>query len=287
MLELSSYDGPSIIYEGSDKQSFNIFTLASDGERHYRIIKDRFDEIYNYDFKINFKNRTNGTPFIFEIPYLSSNFTKSTRDPKEILSNSNREFLEEGIYKLIHISKFENREIPAEITLNAIYNVGSRKIKILYFRIINNEIIFSGYFGNKFYDEEPLPNIKINKDKDFDIVLFEGIYHYFVKIQITPNMVIVSGKRNNEFQTEIYFKDNYEYNLSLNSNGILGINFVMLLRIKNKQTGEFIQNASSFFAESSEDIEIKSVRLLSNNSYEIQIQNIEKKKEFNIRLFAT
>jgi len=286
MLELNSHDGPSIIYEGNDKKSFNIFTLASDGDRHYRIIKDKFDGIYNYDFKINFKNHTNGIPLIFDIPYLSSNFIKSTRDPEEILPDSNREFLEEGIYKLIHVSKFENKEIPAEITLNTIYNIGQRKIKILYFRIVNNEIIFSGYFGNKFYNEEPLPNIEIKKDKDFDIILFDKIYYYFVKIQTTPNMVIVSGKRNNEPQTEIYFRDNYEYNLSLNSNGILGINFIILLRVKNKQTGEFRKNISSFFAESSGDVEIKSVHLLPNNFYEIQIQNIEKKKELNIRLFT-
>lgn len=292
MLELTSHDEPNIIYESENKKRFKIFTLATSEIRHYRIIKETDFGFFNYDFLVDLSNFEKGSPFVFEIPFISEKFIDSRLsqpEPSVPNFNTDGEIISEGIYKLVYISRSEEREIPAKIDLNRIYLVGVKKIKILYYRHVENQIYYTGYFGNLFLDSEIIPEFSININLDYNIIIEDNIHYYLVKINSTPNLVISSYRNDIKFITENYSDENYEYKLESLGDGYNYVDFVIFLTIKKISTSEIIKNKTDFKIISDKDVEIISMILPSvTEKYKMILRLVdiyENEKSVNFKLY--
>lgn len=289
MLELSSHNEPNILFEGEEKKSFKIFTIATNEERHYRITKENSLGFFQYDFLVNLGDFQNGDPFIIEIPYFMSNFVDSRlpQGPPQIPNyGNNGDFIDRGIYKLLYISKTEDKEIPAKIELNKIYYVGIKRVKILYYKKIDNEIYYTGYFGNLFLNSETFPNLEIDTSLDYNIIEQDEIFYYVIKIISTPNIITSTTDVPNSFIFDNYSDENYDYSMRVPGNGINGIGFNVYLKIVNRSDSKVVKNITNLQTISDSDIQILYVIVPTfSDEYILQL-SAESKQEINFRIMA-
>ena len=279
MLEIITDQEPNIFFEDESKRAFKFFTIITQGERHFRIVKETNLGFFNYDFIIDLTGLENGQPFTFKIPYFRDKFIDSrinnpTKD-RPVLNGNFGDYIDEGIYKLLYISSSNNKEIPSQTRLNEVYTAGlNKRYKILYYKVIDNKKYFLGYLGNRYLENEPYPFLSIDTEKDFDNVIDSEIHHYFVKINSTPNVIISDLKTKIKTFFDIYSRDEYTYKLSSPGNGIRNIEFIFNLEIENS-VGEKVKNLNNFKIEHTNETES------SNAQPTIKIKNFLPPNEYN------
>ena len=181
MLEINPYDEPNLLLINPSQKSFDIITIATFETRHYRIIKETERGFFNYDFTCNLSLLPQGSINVFNVPYIPIKFINASIGPPipETLNSENQGVeIDEGIYKLVYISRDEDKEIPAKIELNKIYHVQNLMIVFIYFRVIDSIVYYTGYFGNQFLDNEIIPDLNINPSNMYDIKDYENKKYY-------------------------------------------------------------------------------------------------------------
>lgn len=279
MMTLESNYEPNIFYENDTNTGFELFTISTGSPRHYRIVKETHTGLYNYDFSIDMTNINHGDPVTIQIPYLNNLFidSRSGNFPiNSINQNLEGERISFGLYKLFYLSRDdEEREIPAKIELNENYHVGPSKIiRFIYYRVIDQIIYYTGYFGNRYLDNEPNLDITIDTTNKYWNITISDDYNtvdfYFYKITSTPN-IIISNFIVQQMETSIvYEKDGYEYTIRLPGNGLKGIAFRVYLSVKRLLDNLFIKNAYNFGFVSANSINVTAFYLPLENSNEYQ-----------------
>jgi len=282
-MTIESNHEPNLFYENETKTGFELFTISTGSDRHYRIIKENRLGFFYYDFTIDMTGIVHGDPVTIQIPFIDSLFVDSRmlNFPINIINpNIEGERIKEGIYKLIYLSRIdEEKEIPAKIDLNMNYYVGTSKIiRFIYYRLIDNVIYYTGYFGNRYFDNEPNPGITIDTSQRYKIVTvsdnFNTIDFYFYKINSTPNIIISNFIFQQMESNVVYEKNGYEYTLRVPGDGLMGIAFKTFLSVKRLSDNTYIKNLHNFGFVSEKDITVVSFFLPGENSNEYEFHLI-------------
>jgi hypothetical protein len=197
MLEINSYDEPNLLIADGSERSFNIITIATQDTRHYRIVKETEFGFFNYDFTYNLSLLPNGTICVINVPYIPIKFINANSGlpiPEVLNPNLQGSVIDSGIYKLLYISREEDKEIPAKILLNEVYRILDEAVVFIYFRVIDSIIYYTGYFGNQFLENQSIPDLNINAQNLFDQKIHDGKKYYFIKLNSTPNIYISNNK---------------------------------------------------------------------------------------------
>lgn len=206
ILSLSIDEIPSLFSLNSSGNSFVLKTIWYNGTYVYKIIRELDEEIYYMNFSIDMTSYNgNGliTYLILEIPYNPSNFSTeydSAIIPLNLNYNSGNFSISgisqafqvgPGTYKFLATHRDTNKEVPAQIYLNETYNYAGADVRFIYFRKVNNDVFYTGYFGNKFINEgDNIPNIGQNIFDGYFLEL-SGIYYIFLEVTSTPGIIKV------------------------------------------------------------------------------------------------
>lgn len=253
MLSIQSISEPSVMYLNETNDGFILFTIANLISRHYRIVKETGNGFFNYDFLINLSVFTPGEPVFFKVPYIDSKFVDSRLPNTPMLLNQTEIGSKppKAVYKLIYFTADENRETPAKIELNRVYDVGnSSKIKFLYYRVVGNEIYYTGYFGNLFLDNETFPALTIDISSMLNTIDVpqngDTITYYILKITSTPNIIFSENVLDSTGFSESYNANGLKYLLELPDNVVIGIAFRCYLTVRDEVTNEIVNDIDEF-----------------------------------------
>lgn len=280
MLSIQSVSEPSVMYLNETNNGFILFTISNLINRHYKIVKETSDGFFNYDFLIDLSMFEPGEPCFFEIPYVDNKFIDSRLPNTAVPLNQTEigSMPPKAIYKLIYFTADENKETPAKIELNRVYDVGnSIKIKFLYYRVVGNEIYYTGYFGNLFLDNETFPRLAIDISTRLNTIEVSEnsntIIYYILKITSTPNIIFSENIINVEGFSESYTDNGLIYSLELPDNTIVSLGFKCYLTVRDKISNEIINNIENFNILSDTPLTVLGISMGNRYTFTLKMDN--------------
>lgn len=291
MLSIQSISEPSVMYLNETNDGFVLFTVANLINRHYRIVKETDMGFFNYDFLVDLSVLELGTPAFFEVPYVDSKFIDSRlpNTPSPLNQTEVGSRPPKAIYKLIYFTAEENRETPAKIELNRIYDVAnSDKVKFVYYRIVGDQIYYTGYFGNLFLNNETFPHLTIDISTKLNTIEItesgNTIIYYILKITSTPNIIFSENIINIEGFSESYNTNGLKYLLELPDNAISKLAFRCFLTVRDEITDEIVNNIEEFDIVSDKPLTV--VGITAGNRYTFVLRmNDMSVDEVNFKIF--
>lgn len=250
MLALNAYNIISLLLPNKRSTGFELITVATEGQRHYRITRENSSvgTIAYYDFLLTLADQEQGAPMIIQIPYISRLFIDNRypqSEPQELdreLTESNETFKGET-FKLLYITAQEingeilNAEIPSLIDFDRVYTLetADKVIKFVYYRMIGSQAYYSGYLGNLAfpgqYDDD---SITIDTSQTVNVLSHEGIDYYIIQVPSTPNAIITNGIPRAALVSDTYTRDDLTYTLTAQSHGIKGKGAYVELRVEHE-----------------------------------------------------
>ena len=276
MLSMDSEYEPNIFVKNKDDKSFNLYTVTTGEERHYRIIKETNSGFFYYDFKVDLSDKQQIELFTVNIPYVKDNFVNSIQNNPTTVNfldtNVEGEKIDKAVYKLIYFNRDDyDKQIPSKIELNKDYNYGnSNIIRFIYYRILGNQTYLTGYLGNRYLDNEIEPDFNFDSEEDYFVETIttnnKTIKYLFIKVSSTPNIIISDIETESFDKSFVYEKDGYKYTMTIPGDGLQKIGFRVFLEVLNISSNLNINNIVSFVFESNTKINVLGFKLPKNNS---------------------
>lgn len=249
-LVLTVKDDPCLFYENESKKGFVLLSLWFEGVKKFKITKNS-DTVTYFNFTIDytglFPSGNNGIHLVkTQIPYIKSDFSSNYNETSKSLSPTNNtegESIENGIYKLMALSRDEDREIPSKIEINTTYIFNDKQVRFIYYRKNGELNYYTGYLGNIYLDNLPSEDlnqqVSLSENSTEHVFLIGSIWYIVLKTSPTPNIVyrnlpdplIGEIETHGPSETFPYQEGENAYELLVKSNCLNGIKFAAFLSI--------------------------------------------------------